>query len=140
MLSGKSVPWWTASKKNWTGWDADELKKGRPWRGLPFVFDDLKQLFFLGSLFGGLKGIDFLFAGLDFEFLMRREIAQAVSPLPFRRRVGGTDGADGALDDAVAALTFLDDVLAGIAFENAAALGHEGTFGAGKNSFTFHRC
>jgi hypothetical protein len=145
ICARKSLHWQKDWRRNWRKLPKNpaknlENKKGSP-IGLPFGFIFNNRSLFLfaaGSLFGSFEGVDLLVGGDNFHFFMGGDVAQTLCPLPRGGRAGRTDLANGAVDDAFATLTFLNDGLAGIAFEDAAVFGPEGTLGTGLDSFTFH--
>jgi hypothetical protein len=116
------------------------MKKGRRFLAcLSFSAAGKRCLLLLGgSFFRSFEGVDLRIFGLDLDLAMGSNVAQPGGPLASGRRGGGTDFADGSLDNAIAADTILNDVLASIASESTALLGPEGTLGTGKYGLTLH--
>ena len=85
-----------------------------------------------------LERVDLGFDALEVDLLVGGEVAQATFPLLLGGRGDRANLANRSLDNAIAALAFVDYLLAAVAFKNTTFFGPEGALGTGKNGLTLH--
>jgi len=98
----------------------------------------INLLFAGGCFLGSLERIDLGIIGLDFDFHVRSEVADAALPFLFRGGIGAAYLPDCAFDDPVAPFTIFDGDLTGPLRIDAPLFPPESALLPGQNCLTLH--